>query len=204
MFKMAKVTTKISSMTGDRKDSLFLSKRSAFTIIELLVVAMIIALMAGSAFMFGFSRYKTAVVGHTARKLMLAAKYARLTAVENQIRCKLVISETEKKFFLTSGQNVISNPYTKPTAMDDNVSFESVAITPNLPDTADSSDEQYIINFMPDGTADTAVMQLTNGKTNFTVTISGATAKAKVYSGEQTDIPVGVMDLDQDSDEDLL
>jgi prepilin-type N-terminal cleavage/methylation domain-containing protein len=183
-------------MTGD--------KRRGFTIIELLVVAMIIALMAGATFTFGYLRYKTAVVGQTARKLMLAAKYARLIAVENQIRCKLVIIETDKKFFLIAGENIISNPYTKPTTFDDNVNFQSVAITRSSPDSEDSSKGQYVINFMPDGTADAAVMQITNGKTSYTVTISPATAKAKVYSGVQKNISVGVIDLDQDSNENLL
>ena len=190
------MTMKISSMTGN--------KRSGFTIIELMVVAMVIALMAGAAFTFGYSRFKTAVVEQTARKLMLAAKYARLIAVENQIRCSLVISEDDKEFFLLAGESVISNPYTKPTTIDDNVSFESVAITPSLPTGEKTSKGQYIINFMPDGTADTAVMELTNGKTTYTVTISAATAKAKVYSGEPSEVPVGVVDLDQDSDGKLL
>jgi type II secretion system protein H len=179
-------------------------KRGGFTMIELLVVAMIIALMAGAAFTFGFSRYKTAVVGQTARKLMLAAKYARLIAVDNQIQCKLVISETDKKFFLSAGENVISNPYTKPTNFDSSVSFKNVTITPSLPGTEESLEGQYVINFMPDGTADTAVMQITNGKTSYTVTISAATAKAKVYSGSQEDVPVGVVDLDQENHENLL
>jgi type II secretion system protein H len=183
-------------MTGD--------KRRGFTMIELLVVAMVIALMTGAAFTFGFSRYKTAVVGQTARKLMLAAKYARLIAVDNQVKCKLVISEADKKFFLTVGNNIISNPYTKPTTFDEDVSFASVTITPSLPSTEETSEGKYIINFMPDGTADTAVMQITNGKTSYTVTISAATAKAKVYSGLQEDVPASVMDLDQENNEDLL
>ncbi len=179
-------------------------KRRGFTIVELLVVAMVIALMAGASFTFGFSRYKTAVVGQTARKLMLAAKYARLIAVDNQIQCKLVISETDKKFFLSAGENVISNPYTKPTSYDSSVSFESVTITPSMPSAAESVEGQYVINFMPDGTADTVAMQITNGKTSYTVTISAATAKAKVYSGLQKDVPVGVIDLDQANNEDSL
>ncbi len=180
------------------------NKRRGFTIVELLVVAMVIALMAGASFTFGYSRYKTAVVGQTARKVMLAAKYARLSAVDNQVQCKLVISETDKKFFLTAGENIISNPYTKPTNYDSSVSFASVTITPSLPSAEESSEGQYVISFMPDGTADTAVMQITNGKTNYTVTISAATAKAKVYSGLREDIPVGVIDLDRENDKDLL
>jgi Tfp pilus assembly protein FimT len=186
------------------------NRKGGFTIIELLAVAMMIALMAGGTFLFGLNRYKTAVVRSTASKLMLTAKYARLSAVENQSRCRLVISEIEKKFFVmgkvtdpytgVAKDSVLSNPYTKPTEVDENVSFSSVEISPNQFGDVSSTDGEHVINFMPDGTADNAVIELTNGKIFYTVTIASATAKAKVFAGQGGDIPAGVVDLDKESD----
>lgn len=191
----------ISTMTGSRK--------KGFTIIELLAVAVLVALMAGSTFIFGLNRYKTAMVRHTASKFMLAAKYARLSAVENQSRCRLVINETDKKFFLMSKikdrstgvkeLSVVSNPYTRPVEIDDSVSFAGIEITPSNPGNAGNSDGEHVINFMPDGTCDTAVIKFTNGSTFYTVTIASATAKAIVFQGQDADIPIDIIDLDKDS-----
>ena len=186
------------------------SRRGGFTIIELLAVAMMIALMAGGTFLFGLNRFKTAVVRSTASKLMLTAKYARLNAVESQSRCRLVISEVEKKFFVmgkvtdpytgVAKDSVLSNPYTKPTEIDTNVSFSSVEISPNQFGDVSSTHGEHVINFMPDGTADNAVIELTNGKIFYTVTITSATAKAKVFAGQGADIPTGVVDLDEEGE----
>ena len=183
-------------------------RHRGFTIVELLAVSMIIALMAGGTFLFGLNRFKTAVVRSTASELMLTAKYARLNAVESQSRCRLVISEVEKKFFVmgkvidpytgVAKDSVLSNPYTKPKEIDTNVSFSSVEISPNQFGDVSSNDGEHVINFMPDGTADTAVIELTNGKIFYTVTIASATAKAKVFAGQGADIPAGVVDLDEE------
>ena len=58
--------------------------KSGFTIVELLVVITIIALLAGIGGGFHIGTYKRMLVEKTARDLFLAAKYARIMAIENR------------------------------------------------------------------------------------------------------------------------
>ena len=63
-----------------------------FTIIELLLVVSIIALMAGASGAMYFGTYKRMLVEKAAKEVLLAAKYARVIAVEKQTRYKMVLA----------------------------------------------------------------------------------------------------------------
>ena len=68
--------------------------------IEILVVVVIVGLIAtvtGGVYM---GTFKNMQLEKCAKELYLAAKYARLVAVEKQIECRLVIDKEEGKFFV--------------------------------------------------------------------------------------------------------
>jgi len=52
------------------------------------------------------------------------------------------------------------------------------------------------IIFLPDGTAQSAVVQIGDEKTHYTVSINAATGKAKLVSGTVENVKVSTVDLD--------
>jgi len=174
-----------------------------FTIIELILVVSIIALLAGASGAMYFGTYKRMLVEKAARDVLLAAKYARVIAIEKQTRCKLMIDDTNNSFLLTVGgadsqadgaENVITNEYSKPRQFAGDVKFEEIQITSRAR-AGDGAADGAIV-FRPNGTADMAVLQIGDGKNHCTVYISAATGKGRIESGEAMETGLEVLDLD--------
>jgi len=174
-----------------------------FTIIELMLVVSIIALLAGASGAMYFGTYKRMLVEKAAKEVLLAAKYARVIAVEKQTRCKMMLDDTNNSFLLTvagtdsqapGAENVITNEYSKPRQFAGDVKFEQIEITSRAR-TGDGAAEGVII-FRPNGTADMAVLQIGDGKNHCTVYISAATGKGRIESGEAMETGLEVLDLD--------
>lgn len=174
-----------------------------FTIIELLLVVSIIALMAGASGAMYFGTYKRMLVEKAAREVLLAAKYARVIAIEKQTRCKLMLDNTNNSYLLTvpgvdsrggGAENVISNEYAKPRQFAGDVKFEEIQIT-STARRGDAESESMVV-FRPNGTADMAVLQIGDGKNHCTVYISAATGKGRIESGEAMETGLEVLDLD--------
>lgn len=179
--------------------------REAFTIVEILVVIMLLALFSTAAVTAYFGTYKRLLVEKAASDIYLAAKYARLVAVEKQKSCLLALNDETNAFALTfsqpdaegetEGAGVIANQYSRPATFADGVIYEKIAIVPSgEPD--EDAENQNIVTFYPDGTADTAAIQIGDGKNVYTVTIQAATGKAKVIRGLPDEMSMGVVDLD--------
>ena len=178
---------------------------SAFTTVELLLVVVLISLLASLSVPAGLKSYKKMLVEKAAKDLYFAAKYARLIAVEKQTECRLMIDSQNNRFCLTlDSENpytsdqatVLQNSYTKPTQFDDDIIFEDITITPTGTTDEEQIDIDQII-FRPDGTADSAILPITDGRNIFTVTISAPTAKPKITFGIPENSPFQIVDLDQ-------
>jgi len=174
-----------------------------FTIIELMLVVSIIALMAGASGVMYFGTYKRMLVEKAAREILLTAKYARVIAIEKQTRCKLMVDNMNNSYLLTlpgegsgadGGQSVISNEYAKPRQFGGEVKFEQIQIT-STARRGDAGAESVIV-FRPNGTADTAVLQIGDGKNHCTVYIMAATGKGRIEPGEAMETGLDVLDLD--------
>lgn len=181
-------------------------KQHGFTLVELLVVIAIISLMAsvGSGMLVGtFQRLK---VDRTASNLLLTAKYARMMAVEQQRRYTLCLDQLNNGFYLMTtlydeesgqiGSIIVHDPYCKPVTFDGNVRYEDIQITPYSMETSSNNDDLSTIAFMPDGTAQSAIVQIGNDKMHYTLSINAATGKAKLVSGTAENVKVSVVDLD--------
>ncbi len=184
--------------------------RSAFTIVELLVVITLMALIAG-AVGGAYSRpYKNMLTKKAARELLLAAKYARMAAIEQQKVCYLVIDAANKQVRVrveetdqTSGTTTASdvkNQYWRTVSLQGDVRFEVVMI--------DKTDEEEIsfaaageevVRFRPDGTAEAALIQVGDGNRHYVVTISAMTGRAVVTEGVAEDFGQDTIDLDEKS-----
>jgi prepilin-type N-terminal cleavage/methylation domain-containing protein len=199
--------------------------KRGFTLIEILVVVAIIAIMATATAGLYRGTFKNMQLEKTAKEIYLAAKYARLGAVEKQTEFRLVIDKAEGKFFVIyketddeSEENkdqeerdvIVSNPYTKPGDLPEGVTFEDVTIVRQVQlatdqrkqtnqDNGEIDDEaelEDVIVFTPYGTADSAVIKIANSNTSFTVSISPATGKVKIGRGEN-EMPLDIIDLDE-------
>jgi prepilin-type N-terminal cleavage/methylation domain-containing protein len=179
--------------------------RSGFTIIEVLVVITLIALIAGVGGGFYMGTYKRLLVEKTARDFFLAAKYARIMAIERQKPYRIELDTTNGGFCLAFDQfneeteqterTIVRDLYSKPVEFAGAVKFEDIQIT-SL--STQANDEQKTIVFLPNGTAQSAIIQIGDGENHYTVNINAATGKAAVYPGTVKDIEITTVDLDKE------
>ena len=182
------------------------AKRYGFTLAEMLVVVVIISLIASLGGGIYIGTYKRILVEKAARNFLLAAKYARIMAIEQQSRYEIHLDQVNNGFLLStmraneeSGQTekmIVRDSYSKPVQFDGNVRFEGIQITPFDLETSTETEEEQIIVFSPNGTADSAVIQIGDEKTHYTISVCAATGKAKIYTGTAENIKATTIDLD--------
>jgi prepilin-type N-terminal cleavage/methylation domain-containing protein len=180
--------------------------RKGFTVAELLVVVLIIGLITSAGAGLYVGTFRKLQVEKVAYDFFLTAKYARLMAVEEQQQYKMELNLTTKGFYLTtvqwdeeSGQSqeqIIKNYYCKPVQMEGEVTFEAAEIVPNGWETESDTDEIKSITFSPNGTAQSSVVQIGDGQTHYSISISPATGKAKIFFGTVENVKVTTVDLD--------
>ncbi len=181
------------------------NKRGGFTIIEVLVVITIIALIAGVGGGFNMGTFKRIQVEKAARDFFLAAKYARIMAVERQQPYSIMLDTTNGGFCLAFDQfneeaeqterTIVRDLYSKPVEFTGDIKFEDIQITSLSPD---ASDELAEIVFSPNGTAQLAIIQIGDGENHYTIHISAATGKAAVTPGTVENIQITTVDLDKE------
>ncbi len=195
MQKAVKVKTRILSMT-EIKGRCFC--RGGFTLIELLTVAAVIAasVIASAALMLR-NQSKTKVI-QTAQQLTLAARAARVRAVESGQSCRLVLDPQNRCFFIRTSssdepQAVLSGPYSKPVQLPESIRLEQVLLLDS------EQTDIFEIEFKPNGSAQTAVIQLSDGgKNQATVTIHQISGRVKMTRGALTTLLVDRIDLDEE------
>lgn len=145
------------------------------------------------------------LVEKAAKDIFSAARYARILAVEKQSSYRLLFNAKENFFCLSPGQTdsddqvIISDQYTKPCMMDGEVQFEKIEISPTfrVDDGQESDSGEEMIVFNPDGTADTAIVQVGDGKNHYTVYLSAGSGKAEVRFGQAEEVRKKIIDLDE-------
>ncbi len=187
-----KIFTTISNIV------VFMRKRRSkgFTTVELLVVVVVIGLLASIGGVY-FASYKQIAVDKCARDIVLAAKYARVLAIEKQSSCRLVLNKVENSLCLvvSGGKNrVVRDEYFRPRQFGGDIEFEGVEVATE--NGSVGGDGPAAIVFRSDGTTDSAVVQIGDGKNHCTVYISAATGKARAEAGMAKETTADVVDLD--------
>jgi len=181
-------------------------KRLGFTLAELLAVIVIITFLAGATGGIYIGTYERRVLEKASRELLLAAKYARLIAIEQQKPCKMNLDDQKNCFYLTTEvlvaatsrpeEIVINNIYHRPVQLPEGVTFEDITIEWGEAFSYGAGDQPKIIVFAANGTASAAMVQIGNGKRHYTLSISPATARATLTFGAGDSLDADTIDLD--------
>jgi len=177
-----------------------------FTISELLLVVVIIALIGSVGGGVYVGTYKKMLVEKEARNFLLTAKYARIMAIERQCQYQMQLDVNNNGFALTSSRwnertgetehEIVKDYYCRPVEFEGDVKFEDIQIIPIGSETITDSEEGQTIVFWPNGTAESAVIQIGDGNTHCTVVICASTGKATMYFGTKDESKIGTIDLD--------
>jgi len=184
----------------------FKGKQCGFTLAEMLAVVLIISLLAGLGGGIYVGTYRRMLVERAARDLVLTARYARIMAIEQQRQYRIQLDVANGGFYLVTTQFneedeqaeqiTVRNAYCRPVQFEGQVQFEDIQITPIGLETEGELGDEQTIAFSPGGTAQSAIIQLGDGKTHYTVGIWASTGKAKVYRGTTENVELGTVDLD--------
>jgi prepilin-type N-terminal cleavage/methylation domain-containing protein len=176
-----------------------------FTLTEILLVVAIIAIVGGLGGGLYANSYKRLLVEKTARQLLLMARYARIVAIEQQRPYELQL-DPENGFLLTTvqrnqetgqtEQTIVKDFYCRPVEFEGEVTFEEVRIMTMTAETANGSEPEQKIVFLPNGSTASAVIQMGDGTTHYTITLVAATGKATLTAGIAGEIKTGTVDLD--------
>jgi len=166
--------------------------RTGFTLVELMLVIAIVVLMGGMGAGMYAGTYKRMLVEKASRQFLLMARYARIAAIEHQQLYELEI-DVDKGFLLsttqrseTTGQTEkigVKNSYCRPVEFEGDVTFEDTMITPLSGESVREGEEEQRIAFLPNGTAQSAVVQIGDGKTHYTIAIAASTGRVILYEG---------------------
>ncbi len=170
-------------------------QQNGFTLVELLAVAAVIAAaaMASTALMLR-NQSKTRLL-QAAQQIALTAKAARIQAVQSGQPYRLILDRESKKVSVlpsASQENPSASAPIKSVQLPSAVAFEQILIL------SDEPSDSLKIEFQSNGSAKTAVIQLSDGKNRAAVTIHQITGRVKVTSGELTTLLLDRVDLDEE------
>lgn len=179
----------------------------AFTLTELLLVVAIITVIGGLSGGMYAGTYKKLLVERAARQFLLSAKYARIMAIEHGRPYELRLDAGNKGFAVTTtqwneqtaeGESVlVRDYYAKPVEFEGDVKFEDVKILTLVAEQVSDVDAEQRIVFLPNGSAESAAIQIGNGRTHYTIVVVAATGKATLRAGTAETVNMAVIDLDE-------
>ncbi|MEN6337589.1 MAG: prepilin-type N-terminal cleavage/methylation domain-containing protein, partial [Phycisphaerales bacterium] len=175
-----------------------------FTLTEILLVVAIIAMVGGLGSGYCVGTYKKLLVEKAARQFLLMARYARIMAIEQQKPYELEIDPNNQGFLLATvqadprtgeSQKVLVRDYfCKPVKFEGDVKFEDVQLLAYGEGSSSEVDLESRIQFFPSGAAESAIVQIGDGKTHYSVAVVAATGKASLYVGLTTDVKTASID----------
>jgi Tfp pilus assembly protein FimT len=176
-----------------------------FTLTELLLVITVIVLIGSLGGGMYLGTHRKFLVEKTARQFLWTARYARIAAIERQRPYELELDPNGGFFLATTQYNqalgqtekiIIKNYYCKPVEFEGDVKFEAVKIAASTVETMDDANEEARIVFRPNGSAESAVVQIGDGKTRYSIAVVASTGRVSLYPGQADKIRNATIDLD--------
>ena len=183
-------------------------KRNGFTLIEILLVTVLIALAGAIIGIRFFRNLDRTALRSAGQKLLHMTRYAQLLAGQHQQPTELHINLDEGTYWLTylpspsSGPEIdsskidepqiVNNVYFKPAQLPDKLRFSRAQAADMQPVTSG----KIIIKFYTDGTAQAGLIQLSSRSKTFTVLIHPRTARAELKAASIDELPHDSLDLD--------
>ena len=173
---------------------------------EILLVVTIIVVLGGLGGGMYAGTYKKLLVQKTARQFLLTAKYARILAIERGRPYEVQLDMGNRGFLAATtewnpnqGQVVkvpVKDYFCKPVIFEGEVRFEDIKIGTSTADAVGDDRLQQRIVFLPNGSAESAVIQIGDGKTHYCITVVASTGKASLHEGTAAGVKLAVVDLD--------
>lgn len=178
-------------------------RHNAFTLIELMVVVTVIGVLAGLAVTSFHGSYDKATLDEAAYELYTTVRYAQQYAVTHQRACRVVLIEDRSgnrpgyRIEVEATDPDADEAFTvlhtgagKPTDLPNRVRFARVLIE-GVEEGGD-----HVVTFRPTGSADAAVIQLTNDLRTWSILIEPNTGRAKLVGQAVNQTPNFREDLD--------
>ncbi len=177
-----------------------------FTLTEILLVVAIVAMISGLGGGYGINSYRRLLVEKSGRQFLLMARYARIMAIERQRPYELLLDPNNQGFFLATVETdprtgesrkvAVRDYFCKPVKFEGGVKFEDMRLLAYGQDAAEGLSLEGRILFYSNGTADSAIVQIGDSKTHYSIAIVAATGKASLYAGPIAEVRTGSVDLD--------
>ena len=180
--------------------------KKGFTLIELLVVIAIMSIMAGIGAGMFVGTNQRLHVQKAANTLLIMAQYGRMSAIEEQRAYKIYLDMANNEFYLAttdfdeqSGyieEVIVREPMCAPVQLDNPITIEDARVLSNDYDLGNRSNNMYTIAFAPNGTSQSAVVQIGDGQNHYTLSVNEMTGKSKLYDGTIDNVKLDTIDLD--------
>ena len=178
--------------------------KKGFTLIEIIVVMAIISILASMTIPRLYAGSRSSRLRGSARRLLVAAQYARNFATSHRAKCRLMIDRNNQQYVLAYQKNPQHNPYEfvtlgtslgKTQSLSKGISFARLRIQPRRNPNQPAEQVDYV-TFDPTGQADAAVLEITDGKNTYSLLIVPYTGYAKLIKGTTDALPNDRIDLD--------
>lgn len=172
-----------------------------FTLVEMTVVIVIIAIASAMIVPQLASRMGATKLRHASRQVFVSARYARLFAATRRRGCRLIVDQKRNRFSLVYQVDPQHDPQQyqplrrdgiKDVQLGPGVRFARVLIDNPSPQPAQHS----VIAFDPQGGATAAVIQLTDGRRTWSVLIEPNTGRVELVDYAVGQLPNDRQDLD--------
>ncbi len=169
-------------------------KRDAFTLVEIMLVVVLIAIIAASSAGVYLGSHKAAVLKKASRDVMLAMNYAREMAIKNNCPCEIVFNTISGNYHLQTfsidsitdeiSMTIVKDHYFKPCLLPDGVIFADIQFDNTVSgDTWEHIPGKYSVKYSPNGSCKCVVITIKDGRGAYSIVSKGITGIVKMERG---------------------
>ncbi len=168
----------MTSVTGSKRKP----RRGGFTLIELGLVVLILALMLALAAPRFARSYRNALLGEAARTFATTCQWTRLNAVTQQRNATLAVGIGQQAYWVSQPVSNLEQETFEPVCLKRVEMGPGIRIvSASLADGSASGDDPMLIHFYPNGTCDGARVTFRGREEGDTITVILEAATGRVW-----------------------